>query len=221
MMKTISALLLLACFIVAESCSRDKKTTPEPTTPKEKTYDNYTALKPGNYWIYRSYQYTPAGEFEATEDYDSCYIEKDTSIGGSPYYKYCSGRVGSAGVSVRYLRDSLSYMVDHEGIIMFSSEDMGRVFRTYEWGPNAATPLTFTVTEQMIARDVTLEVPAGKFETYVFSRTYHYPPKVADADISIGTWYAKGVGVVKQTMAVYFSDPQLRFENRLVRYKVE
>lgn len=212
---------LLYCFslsfIAAVSCK--KKEAPVVINPTTVNYDNYGALKTGNYWIYKEYL-VRTDTTNPTGAYDSCYIAKDTLMNNNTYYKYCHAADGKVYL-VEYLRDSLSYIVNSEGLIQFSSEDFTNTFRTYRYGPNAATPDTMVVTEKMLHKNIVIEVDAGTFETAVFERTYHYPKGAKYTEASEYRWYAKGMGIVKMTKGFYVSEPTTRYESRLVRYKLQ
>src|SRR5688500_17959960 len=82
-MKPIFSFLLLLSLTVS-SCKKEKEISPPPA----KTYPDYSALKPGNYWIYERFDVDSNGNATPTGIYDSCYVEKDTQINGRTYMKY-------------------------------------------------------------------------------------------------------------------------------------
>lgn len=208
----------MALVALAPSCKKKEKE--EPKTEPQKVYDNYSALQTGNYWIYREYT-TNSGpaNMQATDHYDSCYIEKDTQINGHTYYSYCEAFLDGGLRSRTFLRDSLSYIVTSEGRIRFSSEDFSNIFRSYTFGPNAATPDTLQATEKMTLKNVSVLVDAGVFQASVFTVQYQSLSEPSKR-FALDTWYAKGVGMVKTTVGVFANNPDYRLENRLVRYKV-
>jgi len=50
-------------------------------------YPDFAMLKVGNYWIYQYFDIDSLGNATATNTYDSCYVEKDTTINGKTYFK--------------------------------------------------------------------------------------------------------------------------------------
>ena len=191
------------------------------TNPSE---GNYSCLKPGNYWIYRDYVINvAAGSINEENTFDSCYIEKDTSINGNIFYKYTTVE-NIYGFTPHtysyYLRDSLSYIVSDNGRIYFSSTDFTNIFKTYTFGPNNSTGDTMIVTEQMGVKDAVIDVPAGSFKVSAFSIIFHYPPNRAAISASQDTWYAKNVGIISRSKGFYIVAADVFHEQKLVRYHV-
>ena len=212
-------LVLLAAAVCFYSCKKDKK--PTVITPPPITYPDYTVLKPGNYWIYQDYRLDSInGAAHPLGTFDSNYVEKDTVINGSTFHKYCDVAFasGTSTYNIYYLRDSLSYMINSSGEILFSSEDFTDIFKLYTYGPNAATPDTLTVTEQMGFKDVAITVDAGTFITSAFRQIYHYPASYPFGPTrEYDHRYCQNVGLISETTGIYNSQPSL-YERRLLRY---
>ncbi len=186
------------------------------------TYDNYTTLKPGNYWVYQNYMLDSVnGTAHPQGTYDSSFVEKDTIMNGLTYHKYRYATGTPRQYATDYLRDSLSYTVDERGLIIFSSTDFTNTFRTFTYGPNASTPDTLVVTEKMGFKDAMTVVDAGTFTTRTFRRVYQFP-----ASYTLGSTreydykYAKGIGLISETTGFYTTTPAM-YERRLVRYHVQ
>lgn len=228
MIKTTFKMMAALGFCCLFSCKKEKQApippAPDPTVTV--VYDNYTKLHPGNYWIYQNYRLDSInGAAHPEGTFDSSYVEKDTTIGMNVYHKYCDATFQSNSMHPSYntyfLRDSLSYTVNEKGIILFSSEDFTHVFRSYNYGPNAATPDTLLVTEQMGFKDVSVTVDAGTFVTSALRRIYHYPagyPYGATREYDYR--YAKNLGLISETTGIYNATPEV-YERRLVRYHVQ
>lgn len=220
MNKPTFALIAAVAIVFSFSCKKTKYVYKNPVV-----YEDYTALKPGNYWVYQNYKLDSAnGAAHALGTYDSCFVEKDTVINGDTFHKYFDVLYGSgsqAEYQVWFLRDSSGYTITDRGNILFSSTDFNTVFRTYTYGPNAATPDTLTITEQMGFKDATTVVDAGTFTTSTFRRIYHFPAGYKyGSSREYDFRYAKGIGLVSKTTAFYTATPEL-YERRLVRYKVQ
>src|ERR1043165_1657872 len=174
-----TTLLFAACIMVVCSCK--KKGSEDPNNPTDPVatpvYPNYTAMKPGNYWIYQQYKLDSAtGNASAESKIDSCYVEKDTIINGKTYHKYMSVFFDGSGYVAKYFRDSLSYVVTESGRIVFSSDDFTHIFRTIPYtNPLAGVNDTISITERMYYKDRQLSVPAGQFKTSTFRQIYYFP----------------------------------------------
>ncbi|MBS1773806.1 MAG: hypothetical protein JST82_13180 [Bacteroidetes bacterium] len=224
MQKQHYILYALLASISLFACKKNNKSV-EPTVTPPISYDNYTVLKQGNYWIYQNYQLDSInGTAKAMGTYDSCFVEKDTIINNNTYHKYCSQVLFTSQTTPEYtfyyLRDSLGYTVNHYGIIIFASTDFTSVFRTYTFGPNLATPDTLIIKEQMGFKDASVIVDAGTFITSAFRRIYYFPQNYKYGNPREYDYhYAKNIGLVKETTAWYYPSPML-YERRLVRYHV-
>ena len=220
----IAPLLVLLCLA---SCKKEKgnPVDPGPIIDSPITYPNYTKLLPGNYWIYQDYKLDSAtGPEHPLGTFDSVFVEKDTVINGLNYHKYWdvafSGSGAGNGFKVSFLRDSLSYLVNVQGHILFSSTNFTTIFYTTTFGPNLSTPDTLVVTEQMGFKDATTTVDAGTFKTSSFRQIFHYPANYRyGATREYDYRYCLNVGLVSYTTGFYDSLPWV-FERRLVRYHV-
>ncbi len=224
-MNRVICLAMGMCMAMT-ACKKEKTssfTPPAPPSPSPNTtyYDDYMALKPGNYWIYEHYDLDSAnGAAHALGVFDSAYVEKDTVVNLHTYHVYIYRDFFSGEKRTRYLRDSLSYTIELSGRIIFSSEDFTTVFRTYQFGPNGATNYTINVTDQMGLRKQTTTVGAGTFNTSSFVETYTFPAGYAYGPTrQYEHYYARGVGLVRETTGFYEQSPKV-YEKRLVRYMV-
>ena len=222
-MYTIRSFILFVALIALSCCKKKTEAVPVAVQPPQ---ESYTLLKPGNYWVYRDFTVILSTDTTIPRDtYDSCYIEKDTSLNGHTYHKYATIRNvygSSRDTSFILLRDSLNYLVDHNGRVLFASQDFTSIFTTYTFGPNNSTGDTLLVTEQMRPEEAILDVPAGRFRALAFMMVFHYPPGRSVTQASMYTWYASGVGIVCRSKGFYFVAPTTNHtEQRLVRYHVQ
>lgn len=222
-MNIIKALAAILCIGIA-SCKKPKDATP-PSVPTENepTYDNYSALKAGNYWVYQRYIFNANTDSSAPQNqFDSCYIEKDTLINGKTYFKHCTrSYYAPQDISVSFLRDSLSYIVNSSGSILFSSEDFSTIFYEAAFGPNGATPDSMRVSRRMASGSGSITVPAGTFNALAHVTTYHYPENDPRIDVVLNRWYAKDIGMVLDNEFFYSAQPHIRHQQRLVRFHIE
>lgn len=223
MIKNLITVGTAVVMLGSYSCKKSKSPAPLPPidSPLVIPHPDYTALKPGNYWIYQNYRLDSInGDAHPQGTYDSCYVEKDTVIKGYTYHKYMARNYGASSYSISFLRDSLSYTVNEMGRIIFSYENFG-VLKSYTYGPNAATPDTLYVTEQMFSDFYPVTVMAGTFRTITFKQNYRFPAGAPyGRDRAYETKYSKGVGIVKKTTAFYTLLPDV-YEWRLERFHIE
>lgn len=212
-MKKACIGLVLFITAMVSSCKKENDTNV--------TYPNYAMLKQGNYWVYQVFEISSTGYAVATSDYDSCYVEKDTVINGNTFYKIV--KPNNMGMSpVTFLRDSLHYIINNNSEIMFSSQNYSTTFSNYYYVLNNMNDTVAYITTAMADKDIVTGVPAGNFTTSSFQTTFDMWPNYDNAgDIRrMNTRYAKGVGIVSETLPFYVSNPNY-FERRLVRYYVQ
>src|SRR5688572_7718749 len=82
--------------------------------------DSYPELKVGNYWVYEVYEVDTANVATSLGILDSSYVEKDTVINGHTYFKKIESNYPFSASHAVYLRDSIGYIVNHKGTIVFT-----------------------------------------------------------------------------------------------------
>ena len=214
-MKKLTPLALITatvCFVV--SC-KDKH-PPEP-----QYYDNYIPLKVGNYWIYQVFDVDEQGYGPPLNLYDSSYISKDTVINGNTYYYLTiSPATLPENTYNKWLRDSLHYLVDHEGHIYFSSEDFTNIIHAQY--SISGTDTTFSVVQKMESKNAFFSAPAGNFTTSDCMTTLKYQSQPGAPAIikHLHRRYTKNIGIISETKLPYVSEIRYK-ESRLVRYHLK
>ncbi|WP_018343379.1 hypothetical protein [Cytophaga aurantiaca] len=208
-------LFLLAALMPAMifSCKRNNEPTPSVT------YPNFSQLKVGNYWIYEQFDISSTGDATSRNIFDSCYVEKDTIIKGNTYFKIVKPLwYDRTKKEVLFQRDSLHYIVNSNGEILFSSQDFTNALEAWY----IISPVYDTIsriTRKMTDKGIAVSTFAGTFKTLNAQETHAmYPmwtsagnPRYRDAR------YAKNVGIVIETLLFFVSSPDYA-ERRLVRY---
>ena len=220
MKPTTTLACAIALLLIFNACKKEKDETPAPATPATITYDNYSNLTIGNYWIYQNYYLDTVGNVSSVGDIDSCYVEKDSVLNGHTYKKMLDFTFSSPSfpsVSFYLLRDSLSYTVDMWGKVLFSSTDFSSTFNFHYW---IDIPLdTFAVVHShMLPVMESKVVPAGFFNTLDYRTTYDLYPHYAIVNQSLYaySWYAKNIGLVaKRDPLSYWG--RTSEERRLIR----
>lgn len=202
---------ITVCCLLA--CKKEKN---EPVI-----YPDYGNLKAGNYWIYQRFQLKD-GVYTAQNKIDSNYVEKDTLIGGLNYAKLRTITFQSNSTTYQntFLRDSLHYLVNEKGNILFSSENFTDTIASgYQVIETPDPDTIFYYFTKMADDQVVADVPAGSFATKNFKTTYLLFPKyVQNGNVrEVSQRYAEDVGLVEETLGAYISAPTYTVR-RLVRY---
>lgn len=211
------SVLVLATII--SSCKKEKD--PEPIVPGV-TYADYGQLKVGNYWIYEQFDVDAAGSATAKNIFDSCYLEKDTVINSINYVKMIKPKPYAMNEKdISFLRDSLHYIINSNGKILFSSEDFTTIFETSYFLAGLEDTVC-QIINQMADKDLVIITPAGTFTTSNAKEIYTMYPawSTAENPRNLHMRYAEDVGVVIETLPFFVSNP-VYVERRLVRYHVQ
>jgi hypothetical protein len=210
-MKKITPMALIAATVCLTTSCKDKHSP----TPQ---YDNYTPLKVGNYWVYQVFDVDDQGYGPPLNEYDSCYISKDTVMNGNTYYYLAISPVSSVeNTCNKWFRDSLHYVVDHEGLIYFSSEDFtNNISARYSI---SGTDTTSSIVEKMENKNAFFSTPAGNFTTSDCLTTLkiQLQPGAPVVVKYRHRRYAKNIGIVSETKPSYASNIRYK-ERRLLRY---
>ena len=215
-MKTIIPVLLISLVIF--SCKKDKEIEPQLEPPV--VYDNYSQLKTGNYWIYEIFWKDTLGNLTSMGQFDSCYVEKDTVINDKLFFKMIRPEANSAPLSTFFWRDSLSYIVDSAGAIIFSSKDFSNVL--YSRYIQASPGDTVCYYERVMTdNNSIITTPAGTFPTINSQEIYYMYPNWSFAGNPRyrNKRFAKDIGIIEETLHFFVSTPQYQ-ERRLIRYNV-
>jgi hypothetical protein len=214
--KNLQSVILFSCLsVIVFSCKKDE----DNSVPAPIVYDNYSQLKVGNYWIYQRFDVDSSGNATPATEYDSCYVEKDTLINNITYYKMIRPNPYIPLASAFFLRDSLHYVVDYKGKILFSSMDFTTTFEDfYQFGGGNSDTVCHAV-RKMTEKDWNVTTPAGTYVTSNSKLIYNMYPAYSFAGNvrTMNTCYSKNIGIVKETLPFFASNPNY-IERRLVRY---
>lgn len=213
----LSLIVFLAA--ITSSCKKKEKEIIEEENPPTVTYDSYSALRKGNYWIYGRFRIEADGSESRLKETDSSYIEKDTVIHSNIYFKLRSHDFVLNRDFTSYLRDSLSYIINSSGAIVFAPKDFSTIFYTIDIQLPPDT--LYKLTRKMANKDLVINTPAGTFTTSAMEDTYQVYPKHALPGVSntrrMYSRYAKDIGLVLQTEYFYLVQTW-ETERRLLRY---
>ncbi len=200
-------------LIVFSSCKKDN------TTEHFTTYDSYLPLQVGNYWVYEKALVDTNGT-EQPLGLDSIWVEKDTTIRNNKYHILMVEESTPMAKDRTILRDSLHYIVNHLGKVVFSYLNFDNAFDTSFI--TSAQDTIGVVETKMTDKDLAVQVPAGIFVTSAFNRTITLTPQFATVWTTRNepTRYAKDVGIVYQIPYSYVHLPG-HIERRLLRYHLQ
>jgi len=181
-------------------------------------------FKVGNYWIYQNFTNFDGVQTDLNE-YDSCFVSKDTLINGKSYVKYEEINSGYPGNGHSYFRDSLHYQVDSHGNISCSFEDFTTIFSKRFELDTMVNPIdtVFRGVLKMIEKDQPISVPAGNFITSDAAFSYiiwptHVQSGTSNAKVQ-DTRYSKNIGLVYQSFP-FSNYPNRRIGRQLIRYHI-
>ena len=205
--------MLLGSFLFS-SCDKDEIPTDQPAP-----YKPYLPLQVGNYWVYQLFEVVDSsgGKVTPTQNFDSCYIEKDTMIGADQYFKFIHHPQGAE--AVRFYKDSLRYLVDYDLGVVFNHEDVAILNQYYQM--NGADTVA-RVALQVDTAEYVVSTPTDNHRSKLAKRTYFFvqPNHPTGQERHIKTYYSSGVGIVKETLP-YNMNQYKTVERRLVRARVQ
>lgn len=202
------------------SCKKEESADPAQSV----TYPDYSQLKVGNYWIYQRSDVDKDGNETLTNIYDSCYVEKDTIINGKTYAKVFRPATDKS-VSYSFLRDSLQYIIDSYGVIVFSSKNVSDdLVVRYNINEGTEKDTIRKITLSMSDSVDSIQTPSGKYKTVNANVKYVTYPKYVSSEVPNPRYltirYVKNIGIVRETLPFYMISPNT-VERRLVRYYVQ
>ncbi|MGY0391798.1 hypothetical protein ACW5R3_04430 [Bizionia sp. KMM 8389] len=216
MLRNFLIILLLTCVF---SCSSDADDT--LNTSNQSNDSGFYALKVGNWWVYKKFSRDNSNQtFEDTGVIDSVRITGTTEINGKTYFQLHTKTTGNEsnnpiygenGERTELVRDSLSYLIQDSGAIMFTYLDYNeRVVSTNDWG---------NIYETSYPDEVSTTVPAGDF-ICAYSERYAKSPEGEQFPGLDVVNYAEGIGLVFYTYS-FVTDANHVMESRLDSYLVQ
>lgn len=208
-MKNIK--LLITAIALWTSCDKLKVEplesnsldTNNPSAPK-----NFTPMQIGNYWIYAEYRIDPNGD-ESLIGTDSIYIARDIFINGNRYFVF-DGNEAPLTPSSDVLRDSMGYLVNEKGQILFSTVNYEEVLCS------GVISGVCSLYSKMTEKDKRLTIPAGTVTTSNYQTTYNFNN---GSTHYANTYYANKVGRIQYSY-FFITDPSTIYVRKLLRCKI-
>ena len=209
MIFTISILLI--------SCNKDD-TSPQGQQVVE---ESFFALKVGNSWIYNFFRpIYMTGVLENVGVQVEVEVTEETTTMENRYYTIQTTTIGNDsfecivceenGVSTLQVRDSLGYLIDGSGNILFSSENtQDYLVASHSWGD---------VYKVLRENEVLVTVPAGQFSC-LLNEKYVINPDGEIFDGRAHQYFSEGVGEIKRTF-VFVTSGSLIIEKQLISFSI-
>lgn len=212
-MKYSIVLFLCFCFVLF-SCKKKKDETTTVNGTPFLSSNQYFPMAVGNYWIYQLVTIDTNGVETIDPLLDSVYISKDSVINGKTYFEVTGMVFFQAPSWKRYYRDSLQFVVDEFGTLIYAPEYFTDTMRF------DTVPTTYTSFQIMKHLDSLVTVPYGNFITSSAERTVNLIPPYPWANPRFThTLFSQYTGVVNESR-FFVSSPDY-MEGRLVRYYVQ
>lgn len=216
-MKTgILLATLLTLSIV--SCKKDKEVeTPDPPGNSHYVIPNTV----GSYWVYETVSIDSNGTETHIGLNDSIYIAGDSIFNGNLFTVYKGFYNGSSNYT-RLERDSSGFVVGPFGGLYYSYSNFTDTLYTISY------PMFDAIVKMFDSNDQ-IDVPAGTFQAIEKRKTYYNPDggpvtSCGQISFSFGTWYADGIGEVKEVYGfagAFVACMGTRYEKRLIDYHIE
>lgn len=206
-------LIVILSFVVLQACKKDE---PDPDPVPQESVLDYFPLTVGNYWIYEVSHCDSTWTECNYSRTDSNYVSKDTMIRGNMYYKI-EGR-NFLFPEPFFLRDSLDYLVDHKGNILFSNKDFKTKF-SEEYVVVGDNDTLYHWYNKMDETPFHVDVPAGEFTC--LDKKLSFFRKQENFETEFNSHYAlsKNTGPVYSNAMFASSTGGIKWE--LLRYSIQ
>lgn len=192
------------CCLIALAIVSCKKKDNEPTNENETA--GYTLpTTAGSFWVYSCSKIDSNGVETSLGIIDTVTLVGEETFGGHTWLKYEGTQLGLDS-GPWYERDSSGYVVDDHGNVVYAYASPTTTLST-----TADNGSGFTF-QQLMSGTLIIGVPAGLFDVLdremVVGMTDNSPVNACgDLTTSFHSYYASGVGLVRQEMA-YISEMQ-------------
>lgn len=220
-LKQMKNFFLLFALLSVVSCIKNQDSNPP------EVLSDYNPMKIGNYWVYQIFKQDNAGVFQPTNQFDSTYIVSDTIVSGNQYFKFFSTYGSSVDNieknEVTFLRDSGDFLISgFNSRKIFSATDFSNeLSRLVVTVSNSQRDTIYTVAIKM-ENNTSTSTPLGTFNTITANQTQDLYPNYRGNGGRFRNYntrfYGKNIGVVKEALCNYASQPIPAEEKRLVRY---
>jgi hypothetical protein len=202
-------------LIVLVACNKESNVTipivKEPT---------YYPLTTGSYWVYNTYKIDSLKNEELISENDTTAIIGDTNINGHQYKVFYGKKYGHGSIKTeKYLRDSLGYIVDSNGEIVFSQTNFTDTLYSLVI-PYDMDTLYYEFTKLQSVADEKI-LPAGAFDSVLNNQLkFVYWKEPNKPTFNLDNLYAPNVGKIlnQNCYAGMYLQDKSYYEERLIKY---
>ena len=221
----LSSLFFCLSLIFLVSCSTDDAQQETNTVDEEpqEVNSNFYALTVGNTWTYENFYLDfNTGEYNSRGRQDIITITGTTILNDNEFFVFESEIYNELGELQReeifYQRDSLGYLIDGVGNILFSTNIVGELYTKFNLR-DENNEVAFVVEGTLIINNRVLDLEAGLFYPVV---NEYYATQGNNENPDSGreyVYYADGIGLLQYDISTVTSFPHYR-EMRLKSYTV-
>ena len=187
-------IIFLAFITIVAFSSCNKNDDNNDPIPQE-TVLEYLPLAIGNYWVYEKSSCDSTWTGCTSMSIDTNVVTKDTTINELHYFKI-EGR-NLMGSEPKFVRDSLDYIIDSEGRILFSNKDFTTIFHEEYVVPNNDTLYHWYT--KMDEVPIIFEVPLGNFTCLDNKLSFFRKKENFEYEFNSHSSYAKDIGLVYES----------------------
>lgn len=205
-------IMIIGCLflILIASCKKDHNPIDEPVTD---SVLDYMPLAIGNYWIYETFSCDYGGTNCISLSIDTTRVTKDTVINGNEYYAL-EGNFFLFTDAV-FIRDSGDYLVNHIGQTIFTFTDSANIFNEQVVLGQANDTIYHWFTK-LYKPAGQISVGAGSYDCLDFRTLFFRLQDSLQTPLLAHQYYAKNVGLIKQT--TFFAVSLREYRRELIGY---
>jgi hypothetical protein len=181
--KLLKSLAALFIFF-ATACEKEPTFNDSPSRPKSRGSIGHFPLKTGNWWAYNYHTVSSNGTV-VQKGIDTIYIAKDTIINAKKYFNRTGRMFGQPFND--YLRDSLHYLVNHHGTILYSATNFKDTLFMQQQGPGNYQY------SMMAHKDTLIQAEAGTYKASAYTHNFTGP----DYNFTCYDFFSSYIGIVK------------------------
>ena len=222
-LKQMKNFFLLLVVLSVVSCTKNQNSNPS------EILSDYSPMKIGNYWVYQIFKQDNAGVFQPTHQFDSTYIVSDTIVSGNQYFKFIS----TYGSSVENIEKNEVTFFRDSGDCLISGFNSRKIFSSTDFS-NELSRLVVTVSNSprdtiysvviKMENNTSTSTPSGNYNTLTANQTQDLYPSFRGNGGRFRNYntrfYGKNIGVVKEALCNYASQPHPAEEKKMVRYQL-
>lgn len=222
-----NSLIILSLVVVFFSCKKDTAiSSPIPNSVNTTTTSNHDTMLPlavGNYWIYQKSQDDSVGTYTMVNDFDSLYIEKDSIIFGSQYFKFKHTNhyfldyfTLNASFENIWIKDSVGFLITYPRAVALNPINLtDTIFKFSDTTASSVMGHFCLVPDTFVYRNFIIGQLSG---LWMKGYSFMEPPFAFRSGQHYFNAYSKNIGLVRMRRTFSACAHQCRFSQHLIRY---